>query len=656
MTWLTPLTGLIAASVVIPPLVALWFLRLRRRRREVSSTLLWHRSVEDLQANTPWQRLRPNLLLLLQILVLAALAIAVAQPILEGGAGRGRTVLLIDRSASMQAVEEGTSRLERARVEARRRAEELLGGGWLSGGDAEVMVIAFDDRAEVQAPFSDDARSVIEAIDRIRPSDGGSALRPALDLARAFATTTDPEDPAATSTEPLSLEVISDGRVADLEQSVLREGESLRFVRVGEQATPNAGIEVAAAERPADRPGSIAVFAGLFNAGREPVELRATLSVDGAVRAVSPRPIAIPAATTGADGRLEPGRAEVAFPPFEQPRDSLIEIRVAPAAGGADPLASDDRAAIVVPPPRRLAVLRVGEPGGLLQTLLEGLPLARIEAEPLARFNERTTVEPFDVVVLDGVRPDQLPPGAYLAFGPAAPIEGLEEFGERSNALVRSSRGDHELFRNVTLDELFVGSWRLIAPRGDVEVLAESSGGPLILWIDRGATKVLQVAFDPLDSNWPLLRSFVNFTANAIEHLGADEDAAALGGLVPGQAITARLPAGASQIRLVAPDGEEFALEPGGDGTTAWGPARLAGVHELRWREPGGEGRRRVAVNRLGAEEGRLDAAESLELGDETITGTSARGGRLDLWPWLLGVGLVLLFVEWIVYQRRAAA
>ncbi|MHC4832922.1 MAG: hypothetical protein ACYTFH_03300, partial [Planctomycetota bacterium] len=66
--------------------------------------------------------------------------------------------------------------------------------------------------------------------------------------------------------------------------------------------------------------------------------------------------------------------------------------------------------------------------------------------------------------------------------------------------------------------------------------------------------------------------------------------------------------------------------------------------------------RRRVAVNRFGLEEGRLDAAEGLRLGDEEVSASRAAGGGIDLWPWLLGLGLVLLFAEWVVYQRRAAA
>src|SRR5512136_2804558 len=90
------------AAVVVPALLILYFLKLRRREELVASTLLWKRAVQDLQVNAPFQRLRKNLLLFLQLLVLAAAILALARPIVRTAVGsEERVVLLIDRSASM---------------------------------------------------------------------------------------------------------------------------------------------------------------------------------------------------------------------------------------------------------------------------------------------------------------------------------------------------------------------------------------------------------------------------------------------------------------------------------------------------------------------------------------------------------------------------
>src|ERR1051325_9878629 len=116
-TFLNPLAAAIAAAVAIPSLLVLYFLKLRRRDMPIASTLLWKKAIQDLQVNAPFQRLRRNLLLFLQLLLLLLLALAFARPVMNYSQGAGKiAVIAIDRPASRAASDvDGHSRLEEAK-------------------------------------------------------------------------------------------------------------------------------------------------------------------------------------------------------------------------------------------------------------------------------------------------------------------------------------------------------------------------------------------------------------------------------------------------------------------------------------------------------------------------------------------------------------
>src|SRR5438128_12430759 len=110
MSWfpnfLSPLPAIIAAAIAVPALLVLYFLKLRRREMPVSTTLLWKKAIQDLQVNAPFQKLRRNLLLLLQLFILLALLLALSRPVARTARTAGQVnVILIDRSASMSAKE-----------------------------------------------------------------------------------------------------------------------------------------------------------------------------------------------------------------------------------------------------------------------------------------------------------------------------------------------------------------------------------------------------------------------------------------------------------------------------------------------------------------------------------------------------------------------
>ncbi|MCA9169173.1 MAG: BatA and WFA domain-containing protein, partial [Planctomycetales bacterium] len=150
--WLTsPLRGTLTGwqwltLLAIPPaVVLLYFLKLKRHPIEVPSTFLWHRTIEDLHVNSIWQKLRQNLLLFLQLLLLLLAILACWRPSWEGTQfERDRKIFLVDTSASMSATDVAPSRLELAK-------QQILNiiDNDLKSGDV-AMVISFSDRPIVE--------------------------------------------------------------------------------------------------------------------------------------------------------------------------------------------------------------------------------------------------------------------------------------------------------------------------------------------------------------------------------------------------------------------------------------------------------------------------------------------------------------------------
>src|SRR6185295_8225811 len=92
---------------LIIPVILLYLLKRKRQDRIVPSTLLWKQVLEDTQAYTPFQKLRSNLLLLLQILIIVLFTALMAQPYFASLAKHSRKwILIIDHSASMEASDE----------------------------------------------------------------------------------------------------------------------------------------------------------------------------------------------------------------------------------------------------------------------------------------------------------------------------------------------------------------------------------------------------------------------------------------------------------------------------------------------------------------------------------------------------------------------
>src|SRR5215208_8178373 len=116
MNFLSPMAFWFLAT--IPILIVFYLLKRKRVARVVPSTLLWQKFLAETQASSPFQRLRHNWLLIIQILVLLLAIFALTRPYLAGEGKSGRLrVAILDASASMMAKDVQPNRFEQARAE-----------------------------------------------------------------------------------------------------------------------------------------------------------------------------------------------------------------------------------------------------------------------------------------------------------------------------------------------------------------------------------------------------------------------------------------------------------------------------------------------------------------------------------------------------------
>jgi len=670
VTFLTPIPAIIAAAIAVPLLVVFYLLKLRRKPVRVSSILFWTAQKRDLQANVPLRMLRPSWLLLLQLLGLALLLLALARPAinLEGAPASG-VILVIDRSASMSALDEagGPSRL----VRAQRAALEQIDRIARAGRGSEVMVVSLAARAEAATPMSSDLSAARRAVEALTPTDQPADLDAALALVEAVVIDRGSTDETVEA-EPAEVVLLSDG---SFETGASRpiSGAQTRYIRIGPRdappdsvATPdNVGIVALAARRDYEDPATVRVFARVVNAAEREVDLPATLSLDG--EAVERRPLRLPAATRNEGGDIVPSPDGVSFE-LATRAGGVLTLEL----GREDALAADNASSLVlaaapstsiilVTPEESSRADRIAE--GILADVLSELAdggFQRLTADDYAARARGAMLPPADLFVFDRVRPVLPPPAPSITIGVPIPFD-LEarppEDAASSPTYTLTWEREHPVLRDVALDTLYTEHTvplTLPSPEAEGEQdsftpLALGRSGPLLAESTSGGVRRLAIAFELARSNWPTdPSSFAIFLANAVDFLTLRGEATV------GRAFTTAEPVfleveTADEPVLIGPEGAD---EPRSQrirrtetGVTA-GLVPRAGLYTLR---AGGEALGRVAVNLHDEIETMARSMPSLRISGRDVVAQASGEAPREVWPWFVLAALVVLSGEWLL-------
>jgi hypothetical protein len=660
MEWLTPMIAVYAAAVSVPLLLLLYFLKLKRREQIVSSTLLWKRAVQDLQVNVPFQRIRHNILLLLQLLMLLAILVAVAGPVLSLLAGPGRRyVLLIDRSASMNATDIEPTRLDAAKEQAKVFVESLRSKAFFSlrGDCDQTMVIAFDNHAKVMCNFTSDKRQLNLAIEAITPSDGDSSLGEAVVVARAFAQSPGVEADFLSAEEPAQLVLFSDGQIRDLEQIVVSSDE-LIFHCIGE-SRENVGIIAMQARRSYEKPDEINVFATLANYGAEGITCDVQISINNDVRAL--RSVTVPPQKTDSSSdAVQPGKVAVNFS-LSHAEAGILEVRQLQAwreAGSQpDSLPCDDAAWAILSPPKKLSVLLVTAGNVVLESALQSCPVAQLEVHSPVEFDAMdhsalSVEQPYDVIVLDNHLPAQLPKCRYLIFGRPPDDIDVSVLQQLENQIMVDWRPKHPVLEYVNLTNLFAAKcYKMTLPR-DAEVLAEFNETPALAMVRRNGSVFLLAGFDILQTNWPFEPSFVLFCYNAANFLGMQVGRKQELNLEVGQPIIVEGLKPEISARINGPDFSGMEIKSNSSGSIRFPGTSRVGVYNLS--VPAGA-IRLFAINLLDTQESNIEPLREIVFAGQPVEAQERALSRanLPLWPFLVGLALVLACLEWLIYNLK---
>jgi hypothetical protein len=653
---------------------ALYFLKLKRQPLEVPSTYLWTKVIEDLHVNSLWQRLRRNLLLLLQLLLVGLAILALLRPGWLGETLSGQKfIFLVDRSASMSANDvDGGTRLEAAKKRVGTLIDQL-------GSKMSAMIIAFDDEPDVVQEFTDNRRLLREALDRIQPTAKPTNIRGALELADGFA---NPErvsieeggaEVDVTKQEPVALYIFSDGRFAAVENFSLGNLEA-KYLPLGSFEANNLAITAFNTSRNESHPEQRQAFvqAANFSDAEQSATVELYLDahlLDAAALKIPPHDVA------GTTFNLADGSS------------GKLEARLAPPKEMNDRLAVDNTAYAALDPQKQARVLLV-TPGN--HSLELGLSTERTkrfgkvekvapDAMKSTDFQRQMQSELYDLVIFDQCapeKPEQMPLANTLFIGRLPPLSGWKEksSAEKVSApqIIDWDRS-HPLLNVVELGNVLIVDSLIVRPPPGGKVLIDSTQGPLLAIAPRSGYEDAVLGFELVgrneagdvmaNTNWPMQLSFPNFCLNLFQYLGGGSAEAQNESNRPGSPVEIDLPEHAEKLSVVLPNGTTREVQAQAGGKLSFHETDQPGVYEVK---SGGNTIAHFAVNLFDREEsdirlrarqddkGGLQTVQSLSIGyTDVVAQSPTTPVRKELWTWLLLAALAVLILEWYIYNRR---
>jgi len=170
----------VALAVFIPGIILLYLLKQKVVNQKISALNLWKEAYENVQASTPWEKFRNNILMYMQIAALLLLILALMSPYITGsGSEYSNVLIIIDNSASMSGLySEDESKLDVAKEQA---------ADYVNSNDGtRYTIMTVSNTPELIISGSDDKGRVSDAVNNVETTDIVGSLDQAASMVQSL--------------------------------------------------------------------------------------------------------------------------------------------------------------------------------------------------------------------------------------------------------------------------------------------------------------------------------------------------------------------------------------------------------------------------------------------------------------------------------------
>lgn len=616
--------------LLLIPLVIFYFLKLKRPRLEIASLALWQQVISDQRVNSPFQKFKRNMLLLLQILLLSLVALAAMQPFIKGDTENSQYLpILIDTSASMAAVDEkGQSRLDLAKEQVREIIDGMLPG-------QQLTLVTVGSTAQRRTEFTDNKPLLLSTLNDIAVSDVPSRFEDGLQLAQALTRTFKIDRVRLYSDGNLPTRTLPTGdEVASVDFDLSYTLDFFRLPAAGR----NLGITALNARRASVDEWDVFVRleAGIADASSGQLEFL----VNGAPLR-EPEPVS-----------LQPGTSQRLVFRVDASQPARVEARL--KADGHDSLESDNRAYLELPVGRELIVY-CAPSLSIYRHALGQMPGILLEPDAAGKSDHVA----YDLLISDSADDLSKDAATCLLVGGVPPdLKPLVTF-ETGLAEVVDWKREAPLLQHVQLRDVQISDLpkrAAGAEDGDFEelgyeILAFGNEAPLIVRKRDGPKLTYALLFHTDRSTLPYRVGFPiliqNLVNEALQQASLSELRALATGALPPLSLEPK-----STYQVTGPD-TSLSLTSHEDGLLDNIPAQHVGEYKVR---QGGDIIRQLGVSLVNSTETSLKGVDEIQF-REVKVGAESERVKTDqpLWGTLAAIAFAVLLFEWWYFQKRPA-